>query len=41
MTNPVLALQKQRPEVDSSSLLRKSSKSVYCNSHSHSSSHCK
>ena len=40
MTNPVLALQKQSPETDNSSLLRKSSKSKYCNSHSHRSDHC-
>ncbi|WP_267271883.1 hypothetical protein [Lactobacillus helsingborgensis] len=41
MTNPVLALQKQAPETDNSSLLRKSGKSNHCNTHSHTSFHCK
>lgn len=40
MTNPVLALQKQNPETDKSSLLRTSSQSIHCNSHSHKSSYC-
>ncbi|WP_267271882.1 hypothetical protein [Lactobacillus helsingborgensis] len=40
MTNPVLALQKQAPKTDNSSLLRKSGQSVYCNTHSHKSKYC-